>query len=256
MNLRSFLDWLKSEGAAPEKAASTDWREKRKENRVDLPPSHRLIVRLLAAGTGPAATGVLKNASVRGGRLVLENPEAAELMLGQRLQSVLVVDGADVPLTLEVKRVVGRGEAGVRFIPPFPKELERLERFLEPRCLGRSLREIDATALQETSDKRLRWFQGVNETGLFSWFAANGRIVQQQLVFLDNVVEWTGMGPVRTGRVKADVAEAGPGWVRSELLEFQADVDPAVLAQARIVLESSLIEDDVRQTFLEKLAQG
>jgi hypothetical protein len=37
------------------------------------------------------------------------------------------------------------------------------------------------------------------------------------------------------------------------LLEFQSNPDPLVLAQAKTLLESSLIEPAVRQAFLEKL---
>ena len=254
MNLRSFLDWLRSDRKAPE-PATEDWREKRRENRVDLPAEHRLAVSATGLGSGQETLkGTLRNASVRGGRIVLDEPAgAARAAPGERFALVLRVDEADVPLSAQVVRVSESG-IGVRFVAPFPKELERLERFLEPRCLGRSLREIDSRALQAEPDKILRWFQGVNETALFSWQAGNGRIIQQQLVFLDRVAEWSGLGGVRTGRVRSEAERAEPGWVRSEILDFDPDPDAGILDQARTVLESSAIDETIRTAFLEKLS--
>jgi hypothetical protein len=134
--------------------------------------------------------------------------------------------------------------------------LDKLEKFLEPRCLGRSLREIDPSVLQKGLRKGLRWFQGMNDTNLFSWFdPVNGSVVQQQLVFLDHVVEWAGDAAVRTGSVRPDerAMQGDVAWIKAELLDFDPMTDPSVLSQARAVLESSQIDAAVKQIFLNKL---
>jgi hypothetical protein len=176
------------------------------------------------------------------------------LSVGQELNGVLRLEAFEIPLSLRVVRFIGAEEAGFRIRPPFPKELERLERYLEPRFLGRSLREIDPGKLQrEAGDARaMRWFQGLNETNLFSWQDAAGTIVQQQLVFLERVIEWRGSDAVKTGRIRGE----GPtlaGWVKADLLEFDGAPDQGALAQARILLENAGVEAKIRETFLSKI---
>lgn len=259
MTLKSFLDWFSKGDDEPVNRAAGNWTEKRGGNRVDLDADRTLAVNLQVPTGGTESIIVpahVRNVSMRGCRLEMETPEARKkLYVAQILVASLDVESFSIPLQLEVVRLVGDREAAVRFKPPFPRELEKLERFLEPRCLGRSLREIDPQALQRTTEvgKGLRWFQGVNDTNLFSWVTPSGEVVQQQLVFLDRVVEWKGRESVRTGRVRGEPVTAGPGWVPAELLDFDKKADIAILAQARTIVESSRIESAVRDVFLDKL---
>jgi hypothetical protein len=118
------------------------------------------------------------------------------------------------------------------------------------------LREIDSEKLQKTPKKGLQWFQGVNETSLFSWANPESNdIVQQQLVFLGLIVEWKQTGGVKTGRVMSDqlIAEGDKGWVQAELLEFDAKIDKAVIEQALSLMESAPIDPKVKEKFLEKV---
>jgi hypothetical protein len=74
-------------------------------------------------------------------------------------------------------------------------------------------------------------------------------------VFLESVVEWQEGSGLRTGRVQPDASssEGDVDWVKSELLDFDSSANPAVLAQAQAILESSKINDVVKKKFLEKL---
>lgn len=271
MSFKSFLNWLNNEPSGESRAniGKTDWNEKRRDNRVDLPDQKGLKVHLMSeeAGKESATTLVaeIRNVSVRGCGLVFENAaDRNRLKLNQVLLASLAVEDFPIPLQIEVIRLMGEKEAAVKFKPPFPRELEKLEKFLEPRCLGRSLREIDPAKLQKNQpvdtpagqQKGLRWFQGVNETSLFTWEEpGTAKVTQQQLIFLDRVVEWKDGGSVRTGQIRPDErADAGKvGWVESELMDFDRTPAAPILAQARTLLESSQIEQKVRQAFLEKL---
>jgi hypothetical protein len=261
MTFRSFLDWLGSDAEPdpkPEKAPS-DWREKRKDNRVELESERQLIVHLLmpqGTSSGRTLVGRVRNVSVRGCSVVFDSAAAlAGVKLGDRFVASLAVDDFPIPLNVEIVRFVMGAEVGLRFRAPFPRELERLERFLEPRCLGRSLREIDPGSLQESGPKGFRWFQGVNETNLFCWWDdAAGKFVQQQLVFLDRVVEWKEGAGVRTGRIRDDKpAASGLDWAKAELIDFEPDPDAALIDQAKTLLKSSRLPKDVRDLFVEKL---
>jgi hypothetical protein len=259
MSLKSFLDWFGKDESPGESAGPQDWREKRNSNRVDLDPERSLGVNLQIPTGGDKASVVhanVKNVSMRGCRLEMATvADREKLYVAQVALASLDVDSFSIPLQLEVLRFVGEREVAVRFKPPFPRELEKLERFLEPRCLGRSLREIDPAALQKTAadGKNLRWFQGVNETNLFSWLDAAGEVTHQQLVFTERVVEWRAGAKARTGRVRSEGRSSGPGWVPAELLEFDEKADSALLAQARTLLESSRIDSNMKDAFLRHL---
>lgn len=261
MSFKAFLDWLGRDNGPEKKSSVKDdpynWTEKRRDNRVELEDGHVLNVRLKSADDEEKTfTARVRNVSVRGCGLIFKNSaERAQLEPKQIFVATLAVDDFPIPLQVEVIRLMGDTEAAVKFKPPFPRELEKLEKFLEPRCLGRSLREIDRAKLQKNQDKGMRWFQGVNETHLFSWTdSSNGHILQQQLVFLDRVVEWRENNPVRTGLTRQDqqVSDAVE-WVKSELLDFDAVADSAVVHQARVLIESARIDSKIKEAFLKKL---
>jgi hypothetical protein len=256
MTLKSFLDWFGKGDDDTGGPDSGDWREKRGGNRVELDQERTLGVNLRVPAGGEKADVIaakVRNVSMRGCRLEMDTAaDRKRLYPAQILVASLDVESFSIPLQVEVVRLVGEREAALRFKPPFPRELERLEKFLEPRCLGRSLREIDPGALQRTADvgKGLRWFQGVNDTNLFSWLTSSGHVVQQQLIFLEHVVEWKAGESVKTGRVRADYRPGG--FVQSELLDFDDKPDAAVLAQAKAMIEASRIDPVVRDAFLNK----
>jgi len=235
-------------GGTPEPSTPA---EKRRESRLDVGETPPLVVTLNLAATKPAQ---VVNVSARGLRLKLDGTLRAALSVGQDLTGTLALDDTDIPLNLRVIRLIGDVEAGFRIRPPFPKELERLERYLEPRFLGRSLREIDPAKLQrDPGDSRtMRWFQGLNDTNLFSWEDAGGAVVQLQLVFLERVVEWSGTSGTRTGRIRGEGATL-PGWVKADLLEFDAAADADVLHEARVLLENAGIASKIKETFLSKI---
>jgi hypothetical protein len=252
MTLRSFLDSLKGGKPDPNEKKPIDWKEKRRNNRVDVEVGARMSV-LLKAGT-LTYQGVVRNVSVRGCCVEFaDEATAAALQTGQIFTASLAVDDFPIPLNVESTRRVAPKEWAVRFKPPFPKELEKLEKILEPRCLGMSLREIDPAALQKVNQRNFRWFQGVNETHLFSWVDSAGNVSQQQLVFLENVVEWKDTAACRTGRVRRESSSDGIEWVKSELIDFDAILNPATVAQAKTILESTQIDEAVKKVFLEKL---
>jgi hypothetical protein len=234
------------------------WKEKRRADRLDVGDENAVSARLLvpeAGDAGRTVEGFVRTVSVRNCSIELKAPaDVNAFRVGQVCAATLVVEGAAVPLQVEVARVVKPNEVAVKFKPPFPRELKSLEKFLEPRFLGRSLREIDPARLQQKEGSPLRWFQGANETGLFSWAdPKTGAIVQQQLVFLARVAEWGGKSALRTGRIREESGAFTRGWVRSELLDFDAKSDAELLKQAGVLLNAAGIDDEVKKVFLEKI---
>lgn len=238
---------------------NSNWKERRRSNRVDLLMGEDLDVHLLVpqqGTTGETRVGHVRNISLRGCRIIFDDPSSMKgFTIGQNLVASIAVDNFAIPVTVEITRAINDREIAIHFKPPFPKELERLEKFLEPRCLGLSMREIDPSHLQEGTDKKLRWFHGINDTNLFVWIdSGRGDIVQLQLVFLDHVVEWRTGGGVRTGRVKSDgVENPKPSWVKSELMDLDVMRDKSAFDQARVLISSSRIDPEVKKAFMEKL---
>ena len=250
MILKKFFGIFGGEGDAGERPESPASSEKRLHSRLDVGDAPALTVALDVAG-GTRAQVV--NVSARGLRLRLSGAARSALSVGQDLTGTLLLDDAEIRMNLRVIRLIGDAEAGFRIRPPFPKELERLERFLEPRFLGRSLREIDPAKLQrDAGDRRtMRWFQGLNDTNLFSW-EDGGAVAQLQLVFLERVVEWSAASGTRTGRIRGEGATL-PGWVKADLLEFDAAADAEVLHEARVLLENAEVAPKIKETFLSKI---
>ena len=166
------------------------------------------------------------------------------------------MEGGPIHLTVQVVRIADGDEVAFQFMPPYPRELERLQKYLEPRFLGDSLREINPRYLQGGAKQDFLWFQGLNDTHLFCWLGPDAKtIVKQQLIFLQFVVEWGENQPLRTGRVRqeAESSTTTYGWVKSELLDVDAEPQVDVLTKARLILESATIDPQVREEFLAKL---
>lgn len=251
----SFFNWFSSK----KESAEANWQEKRRSTRLDL-AENELSFHLLhpeERDSGSTLVASVKNVSLFGCRVELESlAQGPKIEKGQIFVAALGVQGFAIPLKVEVVRVLSDRELGIRFRPPFPRELERLEKFLEPRFLGVSLREIDPASLQKEEKKNLRWFQGLNDTHLFSWVDTSSQaVVQQQLVFLEKVVEWRSDGALKTGHVRSDHSSksSGPGWVESELLEFDPKINESTLQQARVLIQSARIDETVKKHFLDKV---
>ncbi len=256
MTLKSVLGFFGMGDGGPER---DDWDEKRGGHRLELGGVGSLSVSLqvpIDDQSSMVINALVTNVSMRGCRLeFIKAADRERLYVAQILQASLEVRDFTIPLQLEVVRLSGTREAAVRFKPPFPRELEMLERFIEPRSLGLSLREINREALQDTKEagKTLRWYQGLNETNLFSWLTSSGSVVQQQLIFLDRVVEWRAGEPVRTGRVRAESSSAGRGWVPTELLDFDKVADAEVLEKSRTMITAAEIDPVIREAFLTQV---
>jgi hypothetical protein len=114
--------------------------------------------------------------------------------------------------------------------------------------LGKSLREIDPSNLQQEPDAgRVRWFLGEGGTELFAWMhedAASPHHVQ--LVFAEVSVEWVQGRGLVTGRFHANAAIAG-GRYDPYLMAEGVSVDPDVCRAAITLLRASPIEHRLLQ---------
>lgn len=113
---------------------------------------------------------------------------------------------------------------------------EQLER------LGRSLREIDPSTLQDDPEEgKVRWFQGEGGTELFAWAQPGQPPHHVQLVFARISVEWDRRDGLVTGTFNEGASTLG-GRFDAYMLRSARVADPQVCRAALHLLAASRID--------------
>ena len=121
------------------------------------------------------------------------------------------------------------------------------------RRLGRSLREIDPSSVQQVQgEDPVRWFLGEAGTELFVWGPPGGSPCHLQLVFSRVSLEWTREQGLRTGRFEPGVAISG-GRYDPYLLRLGPSVDAQVCRAALTLLGASAISPQLLAPLREAL---
>ena len=119
--------------------------------------------------------------------------------------------------------------------------------------LGRSLREIDPSSLQqEPGEDPVRWFMGEAGTELFAWGPPGLPPRHLQLVFSRVSLEWTRAGGLRTGSFDPNASTAG-GRYDPYLLTLGPSVDAQVCRAALTLLGASGVGHEVLAPLLGAL---
>ncbi|MBF5040907.1 hypothetical protein FGE12_00785 [Aggregicoccus sp. 17bor-14] len=120
--------------------------------------------------------------------------------------------------------------------------------------LGRSLREIDPSSLQqEQGEDPVRWFLGDSGTELFAWGVPGAPPRHLQLVFFRVSLEWTREQGLRTGSFDAQSSTSG-GRYDPYLMTLGPAVDPQVCRAALALLEASRVDPAVLAPLRKALA--
>ncbi len=126
------------------------------------------------------------------------------------------------------------------------------------RRLGRSLREISASALKREGE-RVRWFQGEAGTELVLWLSSERAEVEgphhAQLVFARTQVEWDEGGRVTAGHFGGESSTAGGRYDAYVLRESQA-LDRQVAQAALVLLSAAEVDPDVTRRLCAALRQA
>lgn len=256
----SIFDFFSGIGSKDKKANSGGYQEKRTHLRVFPFESEKLFLNLLKLDGKEfenVIVGEVLNVSLRGACLKIDHVALKEsLSVGQFFSGALNIEGFSVPLRVELVRFVKPDEVAFRFKPPFPKEMQNLEHYLEPRFLGASLREINRDALQEGAKENVRWFQGANETNLFCWEKpGTSEILKLQLMFLDQIVEVEDQKAPKTGVIRdsGESASESKKWIASEIINFSSQMDLDVIKKGCELIQSSTIPNNVKDFFINKI---
>jgi hypothetical protein len=159
---------------------------------------------------------------------------------GTIIEALLVIDTDIAKLSLKIAAV--RGDiVGCAIVAADERWRKIAGDFLDPVCLGKKLREIDARFVNNDPDAPpLRWFQGGPGCDLYVWSHADGKVATAQLFFMGQVVEWSEVHGVRTGQVpQLDDDNRRPLNVRSELFELTSPPNAESLAVARAILAAA-----------------
>lgn len=124
------------------------------------------------------------------------------------------------------------------------------------RALGKTLREIDPSALQPDEEGgRVRWFLGDAATELFAWTVGDAPPHHVQLNFARVSIEWSADDGLRTGTFQNTPATAG-GRYDAYLLRVSNQIDPEVCHAALTLLEVSPLPAEVRAPIEQAIANA
>lgn len=200
-----LLRWIFDREQESDAPAATAPKEHRASPRLSFDQG---VVQVLGVGDFP-----LVNVSQGGLALhTRDHPILARAPAGMVLPAKIRLGSVFFETDLKVVALEG-GDVGCAFGTLPPAHSRALADFLKPRILGRSLREIDATALKATGPAlRLRWFQGDEGTQLFFWTDGDEGPERLEFYFLDSLVscEKRGMN-LRTAYVRTQaLGPVGP----------------------------------------------
>jgi hypothetical protein len=121
----------------------------------------------------------------------------------------------------------------------------------ELQDLGKSLREIDPSALQtDADDGSLRWFQGERGVELFAWARPDG-VDHAQLVIRDRTVEWSRHRGLSTAELSVGGASLGGRY--DPYLVRAAGIDAELCRAALVLLEASPLAQEAAAPFVVAL---
>ncbi|NLI79905.1 MAG: hypothetical protein GX442_26100 [Candidatus Riflebacteria bacterium] len=181
MSFTDLLRWILGREQEPETPAAASPKEHRASPRLNFSQG---VVQVQGVGDFP-----LVNLSQGGLALhTRDHPILARAPAGMVLPAKIRLGSVFFETDLKVVALEG-GDVGCAFGTLPPAHSRALADFLKPRILGRSLREIDATALKATDPAlRLRWFQGDEGTQLFCWTDGDEGPERMEFYFLDSLV--------------------------------------------------------------------
>lgn len=130
--------------------------------------------------------------------------------------------------------------------------------FFSPSFLGRSMKEISSDFLQvEAENVVSRWFRGHSNVDFFLWSDSGGNIIKQQLVFMDQVIEWNVAEGLKTGALIEDASEIESAGVdRSETVCFDQVAQKQFIEIAQeLVGAIKALQSDEKDRIIENFAK-
>lgn len=125
----------------------------------------------------------LFNISYKGFGFILEPYKEYDFPLNQEIRADLYLK--DEVIAVSVNVVFKRDRiAGAKINPLDNKEIRKIIRFVTPKDLGASLKEIDPNFVRQTdTHKTLRWYFGKNNTEILIWRNERQELVEFMMIF-------------------------------------------------------------------------
>jgi hypothetical protein len=188
----------------------------------------------------------VRDISARGlGISLLEYGEALLFPEGYRCQAELKLDGDPFLVKVRVARV-NAWTVGFVFEELGPDERVRIDAFLDPLHIARSLKKVDQTGAPDAFLRGMSsWYHGDSGTDLFLWNGARGGLSRALFCFGGKYWEWDETGGVATGDMQR---------LEGDKVVMHKDVtpDPRTCQTVRKVLEHADILDYRLVTFLKE----
>ena len=117
--------------------------------------------------------------------------------------------------------------------------------------LGRSLREIDPSTLQDDPELGpVRWWMGEGGTELFAWGPRGEPPRHLQLVFAKVSLDWSHEDGLKTGAFQASGPATAGGRYDPYYMHLGPHADPDVCRAAAVLLQASAVDASVLSPLL------
>jgi hypothetical protein len=180
---------------------------------------------------------------------LLDLEDMMEFPVGRTLEGILNMKGTKVPVTLEVRNIRA-DTVGCAFLELTDGTVQSLERFLDPKRLGRELHPIPSP------EGRALWYHGPSGTDLLLWRTGDGAWKRFCLFVYQSYIQWDFETGITTGWLAmADQDSPVEGVVRLEtrLLEREGRVDHLKVDVARSLIAEAPLDEELKAFCIRQL---
>jgi hypothetical protein len=188
----------------------------------------------------------VRDISARGlGISLLEYGEALLFPEGYQCQAELKLDGDPLLVKVRVARV-SAWTVGFVFEELGPGERERIDAFLDPLHVARSLKKVDPSGAPDAFLRGMSsWFHGDSGTDLFFWNGPRGGVTRVLFCFGKKYWEWDEGAGVSTGEMQRLEGD-------KVVMHKEVTPDPRTCIVVRKVLEHADVLDYRLANFLKE----
>lgn len=188
----------------------------------------------------------VRDISTRGlGISLLEYGESLLFPQGYQCMAELKLDGTPFSVRVRVARV-SAWTVGFLFDELSPEQRERIDAFIDPIHVARSLKRVDQMGAPEAFLRGMSsWYHGDSGTDLFLWNGTRGGVSRALFCFGRKYWEWDEALGVSTGEMQRLEGD-------KVVMHKEATPDPRTRAAVRKVLEHADVLDYRLVTFLKE----
>lgn len=175
---------------------------------------------------------------------LLEPGEVLLFPVGQEYQAEIKFDQSSEIVPLIVRRSAA-WSIGFEFINPNADLMARIESFLNPLMIGKSLKKVSLDLNPEVAAYGLSaWYHGANATDLYFWSDTRGGVERVLLCVGNRFAEWNTENGLRSGQMERESGDKAQ-------LSFDNSPSGEILILAVKILEQAEVLDYRLVSFLK-----